>query len=178
MTEPRTTANSFFKFIGSPSIPWQEMMVCCPPPMSLSTIARGASATHARHRTYLYPRLLLRSGTGGCRSLFLHLRCRCGCGRRRVALHLIGGRRRCGGGAGIGLLHLVVPVVLRLGIGGLGSLGLRRIGRIVRSRGGSALSLSRGRSLRARRAGGLRGALCHYGQGQNEHNERAQNDNK
>ena len=103
-----------------------------------------------------------RRGRGCCRFGLLHLirsrrssgccvapssfdRCRCGFRRCRFGRHLTGARRGCGGSGGIGLLHLIV-LVLGLGIGSLGGLGLRRIGRIGRSRGGCALRLRRSRS--------------------------------
>jgi len=113
-----------------------------------------------------------------------------GCGRGcGVPLHLIGRRRSCGSravgpihllvrrrgrsGCGVGLLHLVMFV---LG-GGIGSLRRRRSRRVVRS-GSRALRLSRRRILGGRRGAGLCGALCHYRQGQGEHDKGPQDDSK
>src|SRR5271157_3378031 len=85
-----------------------------------------------------YPRLLLRGR---------------GCGGRRggVLLHRLGRRRGCGGRR-VGLLHLVVVLVLRSGIGSLSGLGWRRRCRVLLSRGGGALRLS-GRWILCRRRG-------------------------
>ena len=75
-------------------------------------------------------------------------RCRCS-----VFLGVIGRRRGCAGGR-VGLLHFVMPVVLRSGIGRLSG-RLRRGCWIVRGRGGGALRLGNRWILRGRRGAGL-----------------------
>ena len=97
-----------------------------------------------------------------------------GCGRGcGVPLHLIGRRRSCGSRA-VGPIHLLVR---RRGRSGIGSLRRRRSRRVVRS-GSRALRLSRRRILGGRRGAGLCGALCHYRQGQGEHDKGPQDDSK